>query len=105
MIIEQALAASQYDRKDHQPQLIHQPGCKRLAHQIAAALGQQVGAVLLFEDLYGVGKVSLKHMTIVPIQRIGTMGGDVLGHAVEQVGDDAVFEPACMCGQYPPNVS
>ncbi|MNN32772.1 hypothetical protein D3C81_1465040 [compost metagenome] len=61
-----------------------------MAHQLGAALGQQVGAVLLLERAYGVDEVALQCMTVVPIQRIGAMGGHVLGHRVEQVGDVVV---------------
>lgn len=90
LIVEQALAVPEDDGKSHQPKLVHQPGGQQLAHQIGAALRQQVGAVLLFERTYCVDEVARQYLTVVPLKRVGSMGGHMLGHSVEQVGDVVV---------------
>jgi hypothetical protein len=59
-----------------------------LAHQIAAALSQQVGAVLVLERAYRIGDVSLQRMTVLPIQGLGAVRGYMLGYTVEQVSND-----------------
>lgn len=66
LVVEQALAVPEDDGKRHQPKLVHQSGCQQLAHQISAALGQQVGAVLLLERAYGVDEVALQCLAVVP---------------------------------------
>ena len=89
VVAEHVLTASKYDGINHEPKLVHQPGCKQLAHHVAAAPRQQVGAVLLLKRAYRVGKVALQRMTLLPVKRIGSMRGHMLGHAVEQVRDAA----------------
>ena len=56
-------------------------------HHIAATPGQQVGAVLVFRRAYRVGKVALQRVTVLPVQRIGSVRGHVLRRAVERVSD------------------
>src|SRR5262245_13601313 len=41
----------------------------------------------MLERTYGVGKVALQRMTVVPGKRIGSVRGHVLQHAVEQISD------------------
>lgn len=49
MVVEQALAAAEQDRIDQQTQLVDQVRGQQLMRQVAAALGQQVGAVAALE--------------------------------------------------------
>src|SRR4249919_4368519 len=56
-------------------------------YKLAAALGQQVGAGAALEFAHRGGDVRTQRTTVLPRKRFGMVGGDVLGGAVEQVGD------------------
>ncbi|MNJ69562.1 hypothetical protein D3C77_659240 [compost metagenome] len=49
IVTEQAFAVAQQQRVDQQLQFIDQARCQQLLHHLCAALGQQVGAVLLLQ--------------------------------------------------------
>ena len=87
VVVEQSLTARKYDGINQKPKLVHESGGEQLAHHIAAAPGQKVGAVLAFKRAYRVGKVALQRVTVLPVKRIVSVRGNVLRHAVEQVGD------------------
>ncbi len=80
----------EHDGINLKPKLIHQAGRKQLTHQIGASLGQKIDAVVLvFELAYRLGKVAPQRTTVLPVERIGSMCGHVLGYAVKQVSDGA----------------
>src|SRR5207249_2537352 len=87
VVDEQALAAPEHDGINEKPKLVDQPGCEQLAHDFAATPRQQVGAVLVFERAYRIGKLALQRTAVLPVKRIGSVRSDVLAHAVEPVSD------------------
>lgn len=99
IVAEQALAVAEQQRVDQQMQFIDQARRQQLLHQIAAALGQQVGAVLLFQRADRCCDVCAQSMAVVPVEGCGVWVATMLGHPVEQVGDGEVFRAVFTFGQ------
>ena len=62
------LPRSKQQGMDQKSKLVHQPGRKQLAHHVAAAVRQQVAAVLSLERAHGVGQIALERTTVLPVQ-------------------------------------
>src|SRR5690348_8072621 len=86
-IVEQALAAAEQDRVDQQAQLVDEIRGQQLVHQVAAALGDEAGSIAALELAYRGGDVRSQRVAVAPFEGVGMVGGNVLGGAVEQVGD------------------
>lgn len=71
------------------PELVDQASREQLTHHVAAAERQEIGAVLTLKGAYRVGKAAFQRTTVLPVERVGSMRGDVLRYAVEPVGDGA----------------
>src|SRR6201747_2721340 len=89
-LAEQALAAAEDDREDHQPQLVDQAVREQAPHQLGAA-GDQDHAVDLALDLGDLlGEVAGEHRRVVPLPRLERGGDDVLRHRIHLVGEPGV---------------
>src|SRR5581483_281137 len=92
---EQPLAGPEDDREHHQAVDIDEiVGGKRL-HQAGAAVDHDVAAVLLLELAHLLDNVAVEQVRVVPLQRLTERrGDDVLGHAVEPVGEPLLVRPS-----------
>jgi len=73
---------------DHQPVLVDQPQRRQLVHEVAAAIDQQVPAILGLEGAHTVTEIVLQQCR-VPFGRGQAARGDVLGHRVHLAAEVA----------------
>ena len=89
-LAEEALAASEHDGEDHQPELVDEVVLDQRLHEPGAAVDDDVAVLLLLQLRDFLHDVALQHRRVVPLGLIQGRGDDVLGHVVELVGELAV---------------
>lgn len=80
---------SEHEGIDQQAKIIDETGREKLAHHIAAAEGQEVRTDFEFERANGIGEIAGKRTTVLPFEIISAMRRNVLGYAIEFIGDGA----------------
>src|SRR5207253_10403628 len=81
-VAEQALARSQQDREDHEPQLVHQVLLDQRLNEVGAAGDQDVALVLIPQLAYLVRDVTANDGRVVPLRFVERRRDDVLRHRV-----------------------
>lgn len=99
IVAEQALAVAEQQRVDQQLQFIDQARRQQLLHQLAAALGQQVGAVLLFQRVDRCGDVCAQCMAVVPVEGAGVWVATCLGTLLNRLAMEKSSELPFTFGQ------
>src|SRR5213080_2891712 len=86
---EKALAHPQYDRVDHQSQLVDEIVVEQCVHELEAAGDDDVAGYVLFQSRNLTHHVALEHRRVAPRGMLNGRGDDVLGLAVQPVRQGA----------------
>jgi hypothetical protein len=84
---KKAFAAPEHDGVGQKAKVIDKTGGEQLAHDLAAAEGDEIRTGFLFEGANGIGEITGKHAAGLPVECVGVMRDDVFGRVVKNIRD------------------